>query len=199
MSSLELSAWNIQGGLETKLQDDDFTSYLTSNILCLTETWCTDQSVNNLAIPNDYIHLYSYRPNYGRDHHNGGGISLLFQKKLSNFICKLDSSNDDFLFFKIDKYLLQLEQDLYVGVIYIPPENSTSLGPRCHFTDLENDIVKYSKQGHLLLTGDFNARIGKHEDLIFNDSGKFLPCSSVYINDKSSHRQSLDHNKKLLL
>jgi exonuclease III len=99
MASFELSAWNIQGGFDTKLSDDDFTSHLTSDILCLTETWCLNESVNNLIIPNDYVHMYSCRSNtgsYKSGSHCGGGVSVLIRKKLSHFISQQDSPNDDF-------------------------------------------------------------------------------------------------------
>jgi hypothetical protein len=49
----------------------------------------------------------------------------LFRGKIRKHITKVESSNSDFLFIKIDKKYLNLKQDLYVGTIYNPPENST--------------------------------------------------------------------------
>ena len=191
---LKLSAWNIQGNFDVKLHDDDFVCFLvSSDFIGLTETWCTYDSVNSIIIPNNYIHFFSCRKGTGPNIR--GGVSLLFHEKFKNFVMRLESSNDDFLFVKIDKVVLKSEQDLYVGIIYIPPYDSPyikSMGRHCHYSDLEADVIKYSKLGHLLLTGDFNTRIKKKDDFIPDDCGRFLPCFSSYREDINLHRQSLD-------
>jgi exonuclease III len=83
MSSLDISAWNVQGHLDVKLRDDEFVSQLTSDFVCLTETWCKYESVNNLYIPDQYTHVYSCRQSCGRTE-SGGGVSLLYKKQLKH-------------------------------------------------------------------------------------------------------------------
>jgi hypothetical protein len=49
-----------------------------------------------------------------------------------------------------------------------------------HFTDLENDVIRYSREGHIMLTDDFNARIGRKDDFIQGDSFRFLPNGDIF-------------------
>lgn len=121
---LNISTWNVQGGLVTKIRDDEFLRAFSADFVCLTETWCTYDNVNNLCVPKDYVHLYSCRRGNQSKKGHGGGISVFFHERFKNIVQKLDTVNEDFLFFKIDKHLFSWDNDLYVGVIYVPPENS---------------------------------------------------------------------------
>ena len=48
---------------------------------------------------------------------------------------------------------------------------------------VQNRIMKYSKLGHVVLTGDLNAHTGSESDFIHGDNDK-LPVDMHYIADK---------------
>jgi endonuclease/exonuclease/phosphatase (EEP) superfamily protein YafD len=56
--------------------------------------------------------------------------------------------------------LLNLENDLYLCGIYIPPEKKTYFDTEI-FDNLENEITSFSAKGDVMLVGDFNARTGE--------------------------------------
>ena len=60
---------------------------------------------------------------------------------------------------KLDKTFFNPDQDIFLCAIYIPPRESPYFNSD-FFDGLQNDIAKYSSEGHILLTGDFNARTG---------------------------------------
>ena len=61
------------------------------------------------------------------------------------------------------------------------------------FDILEKDINKYQKCGKILLSGDFNARIGSEYDYISEDSDNHLPLYDTYIIDSIPvQRHSVD-------
>ena len=62
---------------------------------------------------------------------------------------------------KTEKSFFDIQNDLYIGVVYIIPSNSTSLN---HMSDAyetsEKEISHYSALGNVLIGGDFNSRLG---------------------------------------
>ena len=61
--------------------------------------------------------------------------------------------------------MLNLQNDLYLCGIYIPPEKTTYFDTEI-FDNLENEITSFSAKGDVMLVGDFNARTGKLNDFI---------------------------------
>ena len=76
-----------------------------------------------------------------------------------------------FVWWKLDKSFFNLEKDIYVCSVYIPPSNSTfysSYKGNDPFDELQQQISFYSRKGDIILTGDFNSRKGNLEDLNTN-------------------------------
>ena len=72
---------------------------------------------------------------------------------------------------KLNSSFFNLEKDLFVCVLHIPPENSTySQSQRVQIEQLTQDILNYSDKGDTLLCGDFNGRVSTLHDIIVNDS-----------------------------
>ena len=66
-----------------------------------------------------------------------------------------------FVSWKLDKSFFNLEKDIYVCSVYIPPSNSTfcsSYKGNDPFDELQQQISFYSRKGDIILNGDFNAR-----------------------------------------
>ena len=79
-----------------------------------------------------------------------------------------------------------MKQDLYICVIYNPPENS-SYSKNLDYDILEcveKDVIHYKDIGDIILCGDFNARISSEPDHINNDEYNFLPLFPSYSADK---------------
>ena len=116
---------------------------------------------------------------------HSGGISVLISNPVFKGIDATVKISDYSVWIKVCKDFLNTNQDLYVGVIYLPPENS-SFSRRQDadvITSLEEDISLFSKAGEVLLLGDFNGRTHTEHDFIVNDSSKFLASNMPYVAD----------------
>jgi hypothetical protein len=92
----------------------------------------------------------------------------------------------DFVWLKICKKHLKAPEDIFVCMAYIPPTDSqylASLGVDI-LEQINQGISKFSKMGHVILTGDLNARTGSELDLITGDNDMALPLDFQYIKDK---------------
>ena len=78
---------------------------------------------------------------------------------------------------------------------YIPPSDSqylATLGVDI-LEEIHKGISKYSKVGHTMLIGDFNARTGSEPDFVIDDSDHELPLQLNYLTDTQIPlRNSLD-------
>ena len=70
-----------------------------------------------------------------------------------------------------------MEEDIFVGALYISPKNSTytTRQDESIYSILYDDIAKFSREGKIMLMGDFNSRTGRAEDYIINDKVDFMP------------------------
>ena len=161
---LYIGSQNVQGGLERKVQFNDFVQLVNQkDIFCLQETWLTETSA--MCIPG-YSIFRSERKNNRRKNSGSGGVAVLFKTSISKGLQKICSSNNDFLWVKLNRNYFGLKQDLYLCNCYIPPygssfhENIT----QSYFDTLNEEVVKFSKLGDIMLCGDFNARIGNIQE-----------------------------------
>ena len=78
------------------------------------------------------------------------------------------------LWVKIQSDLFRFEEDVYICNLYIPPSSSKVLNNQ--ETDiyefLEQGVLRYKDQGKLYITGDFNGRTAREQDLL--DFDKYL-------------------------
>jgi len=154
----------------------DFKDIINKHdFIFLSETWST-------AIPNieNYcaisINPHKKRAKSGR---LSGGLSLLYKNKYQRFV-EIVKSTTNSLWCKISKNILGKHKDLFICGIYVPPENSNYFNKEI-FENLENEIDKFSKQGYILLLGDFNARTGRESDSVCQDGHDFISndCSNM--------------------
>ena len=83
----------------------------------------------------------------------------------------------------MDKNFFQLENDWYLAVAYIPPENSNyhTIYDVDIFNKLEEELCFYKSKGHkIALLGDLNSRIGRKCDFIENNSEINLEFEYTY-------------------
>ena len=130
-----------------------------------------------------------------------GGIALLYKSNLQKTI-SIVKTNQNFLWFKIDKKFLNLSKDFYVCGVYIPPCNSKYFESEI-FDQLEQDILCFSSAGSVILLGDFNSRTGKYSDTVSQDGNNIITNDQSESAFHPAKRNSFDnvlntHGKKLL-
>ena len=203
-NNLAISTWNIHGlshkVLGDKTTNEDFL-LTTSNIdiLLLTETW--SHIDNDINIPGFKAFVSEITvPNTNRASRLSGGLALLIKTKLENHISIVKKTNNT-IWCKISKEILNTEQNLYLGGIYIPPEKSNYFDNEI-FDQLELDINSFQMKGNVIIFGDFNARTGILNDFVSKDGHKFINDTSNYSFQPKS-RQTFDttinnHGKQLI-
>ena len=67
---------------------------------------------------------HNHRTQDSRSKRTFGGISLLFNKSISKGIVILPFQNASFMWFKLNKDFLSLQNDMYICMLHIPPKNS---------------------------------------------------------------------------
>ena len=72
----------------------------------------------------------------------------------------VSSSNKHFIWLKLSSIHFGLDEDIFVCGLYLPPSNSI-----CHrdqdidiFDQLRSDVIKYSREGQIIVMGDLNPR-----------------------------------------
>ena len=166
---LKIGTWNIEG-LSTKLDDTDLISIISNfDIISLVETWLPYGQ--KFDIPGFYSFSKCRKKLSHRSCRSSGGISILVKSCLKKGIKILDKDSDEeFVWWRLDKTFFKLLHDIFICSVYIPPQNF-SREKRCdtnHFERLQEKNYKFSRLGEIILCGDFNARIGIFDDYIYD-------------------------------
>ena len=75
---------------------------------------------------------------------------------------------------------LTFKRDLYLAVVYYPPGDSVVHNRDDILGKLTNDVANYSRQGDILIGGDFNAYTGTLADFcLFDDIEKIYYAVSM--------------------
>ena len=69
-----------------------------------------------------------------------GGIIIAYKTEISDKIQLIATESIFVLWFKIASTYLNLEEDIVVGVVYIPPENTSYSSPGS-FIQIENEYI----------------------------------------------------------
>jgi hypothetical protein len=110
-----------------------------------------------------------------------GGVGFLIRNTLVDLSQVItDTSLHDSIWLKI--HGTRGTQDMFIGCVYMPVEGSSNA--EVAFAQLTEDIARFQEQGHVVIVGDFNARVGRSPfdaDII----GKFGEQMSPNRNGKS--------------
>ncbi len=176
---LSIASQNIQGGFGSKIEFDDVFSFIKSHdINCFQETWLMPS--NKLALPG-YSIFRSDRRKSKRKHCGSGGVVVVYRTSLSKGLQKIKSENDDLIWIKLNKTFFGLNQDIYLGNCYIPPKKSElhDRNETAYFETLRNEVAKFMNLGNVLLCGDFNARLGRSQEIY-----KVIDSNDRFSNDR---------------
>ncbi len=163
---LRIAQWNVKGLTEIKQNNSDFVHKLNKfDIIFLTESWLTKK----VEFANFQTHCLPATKMNSRGGRYSGGIIVLIRENITKYV-KLHMKKDYGLWLKINKSTLNMDENLYIGGIYLPPSDSRYAIPSV-FETIEKDIVQLSETGNILLTGDYNARTGNLPDYVLNYKG----------------------------
>ncbi len=163
-SELKLATLNISG-LKRRLIYPEISEFINQNdVVCLTETHTEVDDVIELP---GFSSIAKHRKQAVL--RKSGGIGVFVKNSISSYIENINSENEYALWLKIDKKLTNIEEDLILGVLYVPPEKSRFFNDEM-FLNLEREIGNFSqKYKYMMLTGDMNARTAKLKDFIEPD------------------------------
>ncbi|CAG2247285.1 unnamed protein product [Mytilus edulis] len=168
------------------------------DFISLVETKTDD--LDKIDIPGFTFHLKN-RKNIARV--KSGGIAFGYKSHLENFVKPVENFSSLVYWWKISSDLLKTDQDVMIGNIYIPPENSVYKVPDA-FNELEQEFLKFSVEyKYILLNGDFNSRTSRdveyieivhsQHDIVDTDNVDILNNLELY--DMSKVRCSMDTSK----
>ena len=172
-AQLKMCHWNVEGlkdqvhGIKTN--NPAFQQEITNfDVIALTETHANADKTIDLE---GYTSFQVNRPRHVRAKKDSGGIAILVKSSLRSGIAFHSSASPDIAWLKLKKEKFSLEYDVYVGVVYLAPSNSTySMRMEEESIEiLEREMLKYSEKGKIILMGDFNARTGEMNEENFGD------------------------------
>ena len=158
-------------GLKTRINYPDFTDYLSNyDILCLVETKLDQTDIVSLpgfdCISQPRKELFFRR---------SGGIAVFVKNKFSEYCTYQPSESDYIMWMCIDKRLTDSDENMYLGIVYVPPSQSRFYNDD-KLSKLENEIMSMcSSNKYVIISGDVNARTGKLTDYVKLDHF-FLTC-----------------------
>ena len=154
-------------------KDRHFVGFITKyDLVCLQETWPSKKSkidIDGFSSP-----IHSFRKVQSRRARRNSGWIIIYIKDINRKGVKLVKNDIDcIVWIKLDKTYFKVEDDWYLAITYIPPENSVY--HNVYDVDifkklkLEDELSYYKCKEKVALLGDLNSRIGKKCDFIENN------------------------------
>lgn len=162
-------------GLNRRLNYPEFSDFISCyDILCFTETKTDDTTPvehTDFLFDAKNRHEYSYR--------RSGGIVVGYKRSLKDYVSFVHTDSKYVHWLKLKSDLVHSVEDLILGIVYIPPENSVYSSSEA-FNEIELDFLNLkSTFSHICLISDFNSRTSDKDDFIELD-------------DISNHEYDLD-------
>lgn len=179
---MAVSCWNINGleckinGVKSnKLHDPEvISSIIKSDIIGLVETHA--DTTTDISLKGYYV-FRKDRPKHKKAWKASGGIAVFVKESLRH-ACKFDPLSDsDVIWVRVQKEVTNLNNDLYLAFLYVPPCNSSygKANGKDIIQKLEKHIEFFSCKGKVLICGDFNARVGNYSDLLEKEDEPYIP------------------------
>ena len=134
---IQISCWNINGFRSTiigdKLSDKSFLEAVKNDdVIALVETHNTDKN-DTLSIPGYKRIKVKNRPKTNKSNKNGGGLAYFAKPNISKYVTPINNTNQDTIWIKIKKDILDKQHDIYVGTVYLPPHKNNSDSSKKNF------------------------------------------------------------------
>ena len=169
---IQISAWNIHGFksaiIGDKLSDESFLNEVKNDdIIALTETHNNDKN-DSLSIPGYRRVKIKNRKKTNNSNKDSGGLALFAKPEIFKFITPINNTNEDTIWIRIKKEILDQKQDIYIGTVYLPPHKNNNDSSK-KILELFEEIMAFQKKGEVIVQGDFNARTSVISDTIAQD------------------------------
>jgi hypothetical protein len=110
-----------------------------------------------LELANDYMCFAKHRRNAKA---KSGGIVIVFKRYLLKNLTCISSESEFVQWVRVSKDMFTIDSDLFLGCIYISPENSKYSSLEA-FNEIESELTQLSSGcDYFSLIGDFNAKTG---------------------------------------
>lgn len=178
--SLKFASLNVCG-LKRKILFPEFSSLINNyDVFSVCETKLDRYDLIELP---GYVFFSQYRKQkYIR---KSGGIGVFVKQSLSPHVSLIESDSDYVLWLSISKKVFNTDENIYVGAIYIPPNDSKFY----NLDEIENFNIEITNMcvsnKYVLLMGDFNARTHNKQDFLEED--KFLMHHFNFDKEMISH------------
>lgn len=131
------------------------------DFICLSESKTDD--FDSIHIPGYTFNLKNRKPN---PRVKSGGIAFGYKSQYDKYVHPIETSSKLVSWYKISSSLFKSSEDIIIGNVYIPPENS-SYKVIDALNELEEEFLRLSvNHKFILLNGDFNSRTGMDSDFI---------------------------------
>ena len=92
---------------------------------------------------------------------------------------------------------------LYIGICYFPPSTSVYAATKGQspYSVLDDDIWEFSRDGDIILLGDFNARTGNSQTIFYDTSEEILrevDISEMGLDRHSQDREHTEYGRNLI-
>ena len=155
-------------GLKRRTEYPEFQSLIDRyDILCISESKLDNDDV--ISCPGYVFYNQPRSQPYTR---KSGGIGFFVRQHLSASVDVIGSNSDYVAWIQISKKTHELDKDILIGAVYVPPQQSK------FFNDDEFDLFEQeissscTKDCYVILTGDFNAQTSNLQD--FTSADNFL-------------------------
>ena len=120
-----------------------------------------------------------------------GGLPMFNKENISNFLAPIQNDNEDVIWVKVKRELLEEEKVIYLGTTYISPTGNKQTIAK-NFEKIGEEIGLFQSKGNIILQGDLNAHTNNKDDIIITD--EFDRDFGVEI-PAVQHRNSEDSSK----
>ena len=136
------------------------------DLTSLCETWSEN---NNIFELDGYVYLYIYRTyKHPSAKRGSGGIGIYSKSNIYRKGVELYRSKSDAIaWVKLKKTSFGYNKDILLGIVYLPPENSTSNTVDA-FTIFYEELSSLPHNVDTLICGDFNSRTSNLPDYFEN-------------------------------
>jgi hypothetical protein len=141
-----------------------------ADIFCYVETRQSESKMQDLVLEGYESFSKSRNPHSLGANRIYGGVAAYIRRAISQGVKPVNSDITDVLWLQFSSKFFNLDRDIFLGIIYLPPYQSpwyNQIGSDI-FDELSQEIQKLARQGAILLAGDFNAKTR-------NETGLFPP------------------------
>ena len=122
-----------------------------------------------------------------------GGVAVLFREELQPLLQIV--RRDEQARYMWVRLRAETGRFLYIAICYFPPSTSVYASPRGQspFSILDDDIWEFSRDGDIILLGDFNARTANSQTVFYDTSEEMLKEIDVSEMGLDRHSQDRGH------